>query len=78
MEGMAGGDLQLFNGDKEVGMQQLRDGGINKDSVETVSYESPGKMILTHGSEVNIEITYKCYVLNYNFQGSSLCNTGYI
>ena len=52
MEGMEGGELELFKGDKEVGKQMLKAGEMKKDLGETVSYENPGKMILTHGSEV--------------------------
>ena len=52
MDGMEGGDLELFKGDKEVGKQMLASGEIKKEMVETVSYENAGKMILTHGSEV--------------------------
>ena len=52
MEGMEGGELELFKGDKELGKQMLKAGKMKKDLVETVSYENPGKMILTHGSEV--------------------------
>jgi len=57
MEGMEGGDLELFKGDKEVGKEMLRSGGMPKEMVETVSYENPGKMILTHGSEVLHHVT---------------------
>ena len=56
MEGMQGGDLELFKGNKDVGKEMLRKGQMKKELVETVSYENPGKMILTHGSEV-------CYLL---------------
>merc|ERR1712215_538721 len=35
----------------------LVNGGIPNDLVETVSYENPGKMILTHGSEVLHHVT---------------------
>ena len=52
MEGMEGGQLELFRGDKVEGLRQLREGGMKECRVETVSYERPGKMILTHGSEV--------------------------
>ena len=52
MEGMVGGDLELFRGNKEEGKKMLREGRLEQDMVETVSYENPGKMILTHGSEV--------------------------
>jgi len=57
MEGMEGGQLELFKGDKEVGKEHLRAGGIPQEMVETVSYENPGKMILTHGSEVLHHVT---------------------
>ena len=53
MEGMEGGDLELFRGNKELGKKLLREEKLEKMMVETVSYERPGKMILTHGSEVN-------------------------
>ena len=56
MDGMEGGDLELFKGDKEVGKQMLASGEIKKEMIETVSYENSGKMILTHGSEVCILI----------------------
>ena len=52
MEGMVGGDLELFRGNKEEGKKMLREGRLEQEMVETVSYENPGKMILTHGSEV--------------------------
>ena len=52
MEGMEGGELELFKGDKELGKKMLKAGEMKKELVETVSYENPGKMILTHGSEV--------------------------
>ena len=52
MEGMVGGDLELFRGNKEEGKKMLREGQLEQEMVETVSYENPGKMILTHGSEV--------------------------
>merc|ERR1712142_755331 len=57
MEGMDGGDLELFKGHKDVGKEMLKNGGIEKELVETVSYENPGKMILTHGSEVLHHVT---------------------
>ena len=52
MEGMVGGELELFKGNKDLGKEMLRNGDMKKDLIETVSYENPGKMILTHGSEV--------------------------
>ena len=52
MEGMVGGELELFKGNKDVGKEMLKNGDMKKDQIETVSYENPGKMILTHGSEV--------------------------
>ena len=52
MDGMDGGDLELFRGTKELGKQLLKDEKLEKALVETVRYENPGKMILTHGSEV--------------------------
>lgn len=53
MEGMKGGELELFRGEKGEGKRLLREGGLEPGMVETVNYESPGKMILTHGSEVS-------------------------
>ena len=53
MEGMKGGELELFRGEKGEGKRLLREGGLEPDMLETVNYESPGKMILTHGSEVS-------------------------
>ena len=53
---MEGGQLELFKGDKEVGKEHLRAGGIPQEMVETVSYENPGKMILSHGSEVHRDV----------------------
>ena len=41
MEGMKGGDPELFKGDKEVGKQMLRNGELKREFVETVSYENP-------------------------------------
>ena len=52
MEGMTGGELELFKGNKNVGKEMLKNGEMKQDLIETVSYENPGKMILTHGSEV--------------------------
>ena len=57
MEGMVGGDLELFRGAKEEGKQALREGRLGEGMVETVSYERPGRMILTHGSEVLHHVT---------------------
>ena len=57
MEGMEGGQLELFRGSKAEGLSQLREGGMEEGMVETVSYENPGKMILTHGSEVLHHVT---------------------
>merc|ERR1719430_1971661 len=57
MTGMKGGDLELFKGDKDVGKDMLRNGGIPKNLVDTVSYENPGNMILTHGAEVLHHVT---------------------
>jgi len=57
MEGMKGGDLELFKGNKELGKRLLREGKLENEMVETVSYENPGKMILTHGSEVLHHVT---------------------
>jgi len=57
MEGMIGGELELFKGHKDVGKEMLKNGGMKKEFVETVSYENPGKMILTHGSEVLHHVT---------------------
>jgi len=61
MEGMQGGKLELFRGFKEEGKKILREKGItglHKDGmVETVSYEKPGNMILTQGSEVLHHVT---------------------
>merc|ERR1712133_43584 len=54
---MVGGDLELFRGDKEEGKMMLREGRVEQQMVETVSYENPGKMILTHGSEVLHHVT---------------------
>ena len=59
MEGMIGGELELFKGHKDVGKEMLKNGGMKKELVETVSYENPGKMILTHGSEVCFIATSK-------------------
>ena len=56
MEDMVGGELELFRGDKETGKKMLREKKMSSEMVETVSYERPGKMILTHGSEVTIKI----------------------
>ena len=53
MEGMKGGDLELFKGNKEMGKQMLHEDRLNSSLVETVSYENAGKMILTHGSEIS-------------------------
>jgi len=57
MDGMDGGDLELFRGTKELGKQLLKDEKLEKALVETVRYENPGKMILTHGSEVLHHVT---------------------
>jgi len=57
MEGMKGGDLELFKGNKEMGKQMLHEDRLNSSLVETVSYENAGKMILTHGSEVLHHVT---------------------
>ena len=53
MEGMEGGELELFRGEKGEGKRLLREGRLELGMVERVNYESPGKMILTHGSEVS-------------------------
>ena len=53
MEGMEGGELELFRGEKGEGKRLLREGKLELGMVERVNYESPGKMILTHGSEVS-------------------------
>ena len=52
MEGMEGGELELFRGEKGEGKRLLREGRLEPGMVERVNYESPGK-ILTHGSEVS-------------------------
>jgi len=57
MEGMTGGELELFKGNKDVGKEMLKNGEMKQDLIETVSYENPGKMILTHGSEVLHHVT---------------------
>ena len=54
-----GGDLELFRGDKDEGKMMLREGRLVPQMVETVSYENPGKMILTHGSKVRSASFYK-------------------
>ena len=61
MENMVGGELELFRGDKEAGKKMLREKKMSSEMVETVSYERPGKMILTHGSEVTIKIFQNMY-----------------
>ena len=53
MEGMVGGELELFRGEAGEGRRLLREGRLEQAEVETVNYERPGKMILTHGSEVS-------------------------
>ena len=53
MEGMEGRELELFRGEKGEGKRLLREGKLEPGMVERVNYESPGKMILTHGSEVS-------------------------
>ena len=55
MDGMEGGDLELFRGSKELGKKLLKEEKLEKAMVEKVSYENPGKMILTHGSEVEMD-----------------------
>ena len=62
MEGMKGGDLELFKGNKELGKRLLREGKLENEMVETVSYENPGKMILTHGSEVRDLLSAICFI----------------
>jgi len=57
MDGMEGGDLELFRGSKELGKKLLKEEKLEKAMVEKVSYENPGKMILTHGSEVLHHVT---------------------
>ena len=56
MEGMEGGELELFRGEKGEGKRLLREGRLEPGMVERVNYESPGKMILTHGSEVSARL----------------------
>ena len=54
MKGMEGGKLELYRGSAEKAREALRENGVKGllGKVETVSYERPGRMILTQGSKV--------------------------